>query len=267
ERLANGPSHGTEISNGSNSETLGLRQQHPPHNHSPPPPVSEPPPPAHPLPPANGTSESRPLKRPLEDRDRDTSGIPNKMGVRIVTISDPNNAGNSSTMVAVPAGADPSTVAKVAIENAAQQRPSVPSPLPETNAQPMSVQTPPPVDPAAQGTNQSSPAPALSPDQARKPGQNFRCLWQACKRSPPAAVSSPPPPPRPQKALVNHPSAALMALRRGSRNLVFRDFTDDKEGPMTKHIRLTAALTLKSIAKYSDCGRKYDIFLQTFFVS
>uniref|UniRef100_A0A672KAE4 AT-rich interactive domain-containing protein 2-like n=1 Tax=Sinocyclocheilus grahami TaxID=75366 RepID=A0A672KAE4_SINGR len=305
ERLANGPSHGAEISNGPNSETLGLRQQHPPHNHSPPPPVSEPPP----LPPANGTLESRPLKRPLEDGDRGTSGIPTKMGVRIVTISDPNNAGNSATMVAVPAGADPSTVAKVAIENAAQQRPS----------QPVSVQTPPPVDPAAQGTNQSSPAPALCPDQARKPGQSFRCLWQACKRwfdtpsqvfyhaatyhgskdaypgqcrwegcepfprqrlsfithlqdkhcsreallaalkleeqtqgSNPNTSKSPPA----AKALVNHPSAALMALRRGSRNLVFRDFTDDKEGPMTKHIRLSAALTLKSIAKYSDCGRK-----------
>uniref|UniRef100_A0A8C1EGY9 AT-rich interactive domain 2 n=1 Tax=Cyprinus carpio carpio TaxID=630221 RepID=A0A8C1EGY9_CYPCA len=322
ERLANGPSHGAEISNGPNSETLGLRQQHPPHNHSPPLPVFEQPP----LPPANGTLESRPLKRPLEDGDRGTSGIPTKMGVRIVTISDPNNAGNSSTMVAVPAGADPSTVAKVAIENAAQQRPSVPSPLPETSAQVM-LQTPPPVDPAAQGTNQSSPAPALPPEQARKPGQNFRCLWQACKRwfdtpsqvfyhaatyhgskdaypgqcqwegcepfprqrlsfithlqdkhcsreallaalkleeqtqgsnpnTSKSAVSSPAPPSRPQKALVNHPSAALMALRRGSRNLVFRDFTDDKEGPMTKHIRLTAALTLKSIAKYSDCGRK-----------
>lgn len=48
--------------------------------------------------------------------------------------------------------------------------------------QPVSVQTPPPVDPAAQATNRSSPAPALSPDQARKPGQNFKCLWQACKR-------------------------------------------------------------------------------------
>uniref|UniRef100_A0A673KTI7 AT-rich interactive domain-containing protein 2-like n=1 Tax=Sinocyclocheilus rhinocerous TaxID=307959 RepID=A0A673KTI7_9TELE len=305
ERLANGPSHGAEISNGPNSETLGLRQQHPPHNHSPPPPVSEPPP----LPPANGTSESRPLKRPLEDGDRGTSGIPTKMGVRIVTISDPNNAGNCATMVAVPAGADPSTVAKVAIENAAQQRPSVPSPLPETNAQVM-------LDPSAQGTNQSSPAPALSPDQARKPGQNFRCLWQACKRwfDTPSQVfyhaatyhgskdaypgqcrwegcepfprqrlsfithlqdkhcsreallaalkleeqtqGSNPNTSKPQKALVNHPSAALMALRRGSRNLVFRDFTDDKEGPMTKHIRLSAALTLKSIAKYSDCGRK-----------
>lgn len=31
---------------------------------------------------------------------------------------------------------------------------------------------------------------------------------------------------------------------------------DDKEGPVTKHIRLTAALTLKNIAKYSDCGQK-----------
>ncbi|KAG1932534.1 AT-rich interactive domain-containing protein [Pimephales promelas] len=128
ERLANGPSRGAEISNGPNSETLGVRQQHPPHNHSPPPHVSEPAP-------ANGTTESR--KRPLEDGERGNSGIPAKMGVRIVTISDPNNAGNSATMVAVPAGADPSTVAKVAIENAAQQRPSVPSPLPETNAQVM----------------------------------------------------------------------------------------------------------------------------------
>ncbi|XP_043917941.1 AT-rich interactive domain-containing protein 2-like [Protopterus annectens] len=74
--------------------------------------------------------------------------------------------------------------------------------------------------------------------------------------------SKPPPPgsntstPRAQKTIVNHPSAALMALRRGSRNLVFRDFTDEKEGPITKHIRLTAALILKNIAKYSECGRK-----------
>lgn len=150
ERLANGPkisSHGTEISNGpsvQNSETLGLWQQHPPHNHSPPPPTAvsnlQHLPGAELLsPPSNGTSECRPLKRPLEDADRGASGIPTKMGVRIVTISDPNNAGSSATMVAVPAGADPSTVAKVAIENAAQQRPSVHSPLPENNTQVMLV--------------------------------------------------------------------------------------------------------------------------------
>lgn len=71
----------------------------------------------------NGTAECKTVKRPAEDNDRDAvPGIPNKVGVRIVTISDPNNAGCSATMVAVPAGADPSTVAKVAIESAAQQK-------------------------------------------------------------------------------------------------------------------------------------------------
>lgn len=78
--------------------------------------------------PANGvaSAEARGLKRPAENEDRSaaaaSSGIPNKVGVRIITISDPNNAGSSATMVAVPAGTDPSTVAKVAIENATQQR-------------------------------------------------------------------------------------------------------------------------------------------------
>ncbi|KAF7701853.1 AT-rich interactive domain-containing protein 2 isoform X1 [Silurus meridionalis] len=342
ERLANGPKssgHSAEISNGPSAQSLdtsGSRQQHSPHNHVSPaaPPTTQNPPGADPA--TNGTSESRPLKRPAEDSDRGASGIPNKVGVRIVTISDPNNAGNSSTMVAVPAGVDPSTVAKVAIENVAQQRPGVPAPLPETTIQqPVSAQSPPPVAQTAQAVSQSSVPPgdgpqaaALPLEQTRKPGQNFKCLWQACKRwfetpsqvfyhaatqhgnkeaypgqcmwegcepfsrqrlsfithlqdkhcsreallaalkleetqgsssntskSPPPAGSSSAPS-RPQKAIVNHPSAALMALRRGSRNLVFRDFTDDKEGPLTKHIRLTAALTLKNIAKYSDCGQK-----------
>lgn len=77
--------------------------------------------------PTNGVApEARGFKRPAESEDRSSaaaaSGIPNKVGVRIITISDPNNAGSSATMVAVPAGTDPSTVAKVAIENATQQR-------------------------------------------------------------------------------------------------------------------------------------------------
>uniref|UniRef100_A0A4W6G0U2 AT-rich interactive domain 2 n=1 Tax=Lates calcarifer TaxID=8187 RepID=A0A4W6G0U2_LATCA len=268
--------------------------------------------------PANGVaSEARGLKRPAENEDRSTvaasSGIPNKVGVRIITISDPNNAGSSATMVAVPAGTDPSTVAKVAIENATQQRNCSPTEAPTVTP------SPPPT---------SQPAPAAPPEQSRKAGQNFKCLWQSCKRwfetpsqvfyhaatqhggkdayggqclwegcepfprqrlsfithlqdkhcsreallaglkleeqqaqspnqtssqTPPVAGSTPAP--RAPKAIVNHPSAALMALRRGSRNLVFRDFTDEKEGPVTKHIRLTAALTLKNIAKHSDCGR------------
>ncbi|XP_041636531.1 AT-rich interactive domain-containing protein 2 isoform X2 [Cheilinus undulatus] len=286
--------------------------------------------------PANGVaSEARGLKRPAENEDRSTpaapSGIPNKVGVRIITISDPNNAGSSATMVAVPAGTDPSTVAKVAIENATQQRNC--SPTQAAGSTPTVTPSPPPVSQSAPVGNHSPHLPAQQtptapPEQSRKAGQNFKCLWQSCKRwfetpsqvfyhaatqhggkgvygghclwegcepfprqrlsfithlqdkhcsreallaglkleeqqaqSPnqtssqtsPAAGSSPAP--RAPKAIVNHPSAALMALRRGSRNLVFRDFTDEKEGPVTKHIRLTAALTLKNIAKHSECGR------------
>uniref|UniRef100_A0A3Q3WEZ2 Uncharacterized protein n=1 Tax=Mola mola TaxID=94237 RepID=A0A3Q3WEZ2_MOLML len=267
--------------------------------------------------PANGVaSESRGLKRPAENEDRNavsaSSGIPNKVGVRIITISDPNNAGSSATMVAVPAGTDPSTVAKVAIENATQQRNCSPTQAAVSTVSHYRVYLP---------AQQTSSAPA---EQSRKAGQNFKCLWQSCKRwfetpsqvfyhaatqhggkdvyggqcqwegcepfprqrlsfithlqvrpihflwlvvedceplsnnnserlTPPATGSTPVQ--RAPKAIVNHPSAALMALRRGSRNLVFRDFTDEKEGPVTKHIRLTAALTLKNIAKHSECGR------------
>ncbi|KAJ3612206.1 hypothetical protein NHX12_020482 [Muraenolepis orangiensis] len=273
---------------------------------------------------ANGLApEPRGLKRPSDTEDR---GPP--VSVRIITISDPNNAGSSATMVAVPAGTDPSTVAKVAIEKASLQRHCSPTQAagPTTTGVPPSAPVP-AGSPGSQAPTQQGPPPA--PEQIRKAGQNFKCLWQSCKRwfetpsqvfyhaatqhgskeayrghclwegcepfsrqrlsfvthlqdkhcsrdallaglkleeqaqnspnpnasqTPPAASSTPPT--RPQKAIVNHPSAALMALRRGSRNLVFRDFTDEKEGPMTKHIRLTAALTLKNIAKHSDCGRK-----------
>lgn len=282
----------------------------------------------------NGTAECKTVKRPAEDNDRDTvPGIPNKVGVRIVTISDPNNAGCSATMVAVPAGADPSTVAKVAIESAAQQKQQ----HPPTYMQSVAPQnTPMPPSPAVQvqgqpSSSQPSPVSASSQhaDPVRKPGQNFMCLWQSCKKwfQTPSQVfyhaatehggkdvypgqclwegcepfqrqrfsfithlqdkhcskdallaglkqdepgqvanqkSSTKQPtvggtgsaPRAQKAIASHPSAALMALRRGSRNLVFRDFTDEKEGPITKHIRLTAALILKNIGKYSECGRR-----------
>ncbi|XP_017287079.1 AT-rich interactive domain-containing protein 2 [Kryptolebias marmoratus] len=287
--------------------------------------------------PANGVlPEARGLKRPAESEDRGAaapSGIPSKVGVRIITISDPNNAGSSATMVAVPAGTDPSTVAKVAIENATQQRNY--SPTQAAGTTPAVTPSPPPASqPAPTGSPSPRPpaqqSPAAAPlEPIRKAGQNFKCLWQSCKRwfetpsqvfyhaatqhggkdvygghclwegcesfprqrlsfithlqdkhcsreallaglkleeqqaQPPNQTSSQTPPAaggtlaqqRAPKAIVNHPSAALMALRRGSRNLVFRDFTDEKEGPVTKHIRLTAALTLKNIAKHSDCGR------------
>ncbi|KAH0616624.1 hypothetical protein JD844_027880 [Phrynosoma platyrhinos] len=273
---------------------------------------------------SNGTAECKTVKRPADDNDRETvPGIPNKVGVRIVTISDPNKAGCSATMVAVPAGADPSTVAKVAIESAAQQK--------QQQQQQQQQQQPPPPAPYVQSmVTQSTPVTPVSTmqvqtpsvslppsvyavasphaEQVKKPGQNFMCLWQSCKkyatshvtggfkRQPkfsimqqlsmeekmfilgsvygravnlssgkdflslptyrPPNVGGGASTPRAQKAIVNHPSAALMALRRGSRNLVFRDFTDEKEGPITKHIRLTAALILKNIGKYSECGRR-----------
>uniref|UniRef100_A0A8C8ZC53 AT-rich interaction domain 2 n=1 Tax=Prolemur simus TaxID=1328070 RepID=A0A8C8ZC53_PROSS len=282
----------------------------------------------------NGTAECKTVKRPAEDNDRETvTGIPNKVGVRIVTISDPNNAGCSATMVAVPAGADPSTVAKVAIESAVQQKQQHP-PTYIQNVVPQNTPMPPSPAVSVQGQpNSSQPSPFSASSQhgdpMRKPGQNFMCLWQSCKKwfQTPSQVfyhaatehggkdvypgqclwegcepfqrqrfsfithlqdkhcskdallaglkqdepgqtgsqkSSTKQPsvggtsstPRAQKAIVNHPSAALMALRRGSRNLVFRDFTDEKEGPITKHIRLTAALILKNIGKYSECGRR-----------
>ncbi|XP_072257545.1 AT-rich interactive domain-containing protein 2 [Pyxicephalus adspersus] len=284
---------------------------------------------------ANGTVDCKSVKRPAEDSDRESAPvIPNKMGVRIVTISDPNNAGCSATMVAVPAGVDPSTVAKVAIESAVHQKQQQQQ-HPHTFVQTIVAQsTPVTAIPALQVqghivASQSSPFPTTTGQQVepvKKPGQNFMCLWQSCKRwfETPSQVfyhaatehggkdvypgqclwegcepfqrqrfsfithlqdkhcsrdallaglkqeeqnqaghqkSSKQPStgaqtPRPQKAIVNHPSAALMALRRGSRNLVFRDFTDEKEGPITKHIRLTAALILKNVAKHSECGRR-----------
>ncbi|CAH2277996.1 AT-rich interactive domain-containing 2 [Pelobates cultripes] len=284
---------------------------------------------------ANGTTDCKSLKRPADDSDKESIPvIPNKVGVRIVTISDPNNAGCSATMVAVPAGVDPSTVAKVAIESAVHQKQQHPHTFVQTMvAQSTPVTTIPALQ--VQGhlvSSQPSPYPATSishhVEQVKKPGQNFMCLWQSCKRwfETPSQVfyhaatehggkdvypgqclwegcepfqrqrfsfithlqdkhcsreallaglkleeqgqtgnqktsnkqsgASASSTPRAQKAIVNHPSAALMALRRGSRNLVFRDFTDEKEGPITKHIRLTAALILKNVAKHSECGRR-----------
>uniref|UniRef100_A0A452VJ36 AT-rich interaction domain 2 n=1 Tax=Ursus maritimus TaxID=29073 RepID=A0A452VJ36_URSMA len=282
----------------------------------------------------NGTAECKTVKRPAEDNDRETvTGIPNKVGVRIVTISDPNNAGCSATMVAVPAGADPSTVAKVAIESAVQQKQQHPPPYVQNVVPQNTPMTPSPAVQVQSQPNTSQPSPfsasSQQGDPVRKPGHNFMCLWQSCKKwfqtpsqvfyhaatehggkdvypgqclwegcepfqrqrfsfithlqdkhcskdallaglkqdepgqvgsqkssTKQPAVGGTSSTPRAQKAIVNHPSAALMALRRGSRNLVFRDFTDEKEGPITKHIRLTAALILKNIGKYSECGRR-----------
>jgi hypothetical protein len=50
-------------------------------------------------------------------------------------------------------------------------------------------------------------------------------------------------------------AAAMDAIRRHSTVHYQRDFTDEQEGPVTKCIRLTTALILRNIARYSEEGR------------
>ncbi|KAG7270804.1 hypothetical protein CRUP_037138 [Coryphaenoides rupestris] len=212
---------------------------------------------------ANGLApEPRGLKRPADPEDRGPSGVPSKLGVRIITISDPNNAGCSATMVAVPAGTDPSTVAKVAIEKASLQRNCTPTPAagPTPSGTPPPPLPPPPPGPVPAGSpGPPATTPPLAPEQIRKAGQSFKCLWQSCKRwfDTPSQVF--------YHAATQHGSKEAYrghCLWEGcepfprQRLSFVTHLQDEKEGPMTKHIRLTAALTLKNIAKYSECGRK-----------
>uniref|UniRef100_A0A3B5M801 RFX-type winged-helix domain-containing protein n=1 Tax=Xiphophorus couchianus TaxID=32473 RepID=A0A3B5M801_9TELE len=297
ERLANGPQAAahrppSELTNGPLGPALGhgtpvLRQQLLP-NSSLPCAVTSQNPAASP---ANGVaSEPRGLKRPAENDERGptavatSSGIPSKVGVRIITISDPNNAGSSATMVAVPAGTDPSTVAKVAIENATQQRNCSPTQaagatVSHSGVSSMWFETP------------SQVFYHAATQHGGKEVYGGHCLWEGCEpfprqrlsfithlqdkhcsreallaglkleeqqaqspnqtssQTPPAAGSTPAQ--RAPKAIVNHPSAALMALRRGSRNLVFRDFTVS-----------TTRLTHVSVLSYSGFIRVLEILVK-----
>ncbi|KAK7503091.1 hypothetical protein BaRGS_00005717 [Batillaria attramentaria] len=67
------------------------------------------------------------------------------------------------------------------------------------------------------------------------------------------AQSSGNPPPAP--ALVYPPDAALQAIKRFHIRPPFTEFSEQREGPVTKHIRLTAALILRNLARYSSHGR------------
>ncbi|GCB69320.1 hypothetical protein scyTo_0005455 [Scyliorhinus torazame] len=267
------------------------------------------------------------VKRPGEDAAGvSMAGIPNKVGVRIMTVSDPTKAGSNTMMVAVPAGA---TINTATIEGV----PKVGSPAPVSNQQTATQHPQSQVSPAVEQYKgpHSSQVTVSAPEaeSARKPNHSFMCLWKDCKRwfetpsqvfyhaatehggkdvyqgqcmwegceplprqrlsfithlqdkhcsretlliglkrleqkaqtstSQTAVRQSPSdgtaPTPKSHKALVNHPSAALMALRKGSRNLIFKNYLDEKEGPIVKHIRLTSALILKNVARYSELGR------------
>uniref|UniRef100_UPI00398E4702 AT-rich interactive domain-containing protein 2-like isoform X1 n=1 Tax=Pristiophorus japonicus TaxID=55135 RepID=UPI00398E4702 len=267
------------------------------------------------------------IKRPGEDTTGvSMAGIPNKVGVRIMTVSDPTKAGSNTMMVAVPAGATINTATIAGV-------PKVGSPVPVSSQQTVTQhpqsQIPPAVEQYTGSQSSQVPVSPAETESVKKPSQSFMCLWKGCKRwfempsqvfyhaatehggkdvyqgqcmwegcEPlprqrlsfithlqdkhcsretllvgmkrleqkaqmstsqttvrPSPSDGTAPTPKTHKALVNHPSAALMALRKGSRNLIFRNYLDEKEGPIVKHIRLTSALILKNVARYSELGR------------
>ncbi|KAK3598836.1 hypothetical protein CHS0354_007442 [Potamilus streckersoni] len=56
-------------------------------------------------------------------------------------------------------------------------------------------------------------------------------------------------------AMVYPPDAAMQAIRRFIPKPPYPEFMEGREGPVTKHIRLTAALILRNLARYSAKGR------------
>ncbi|XP_021362917.1 AT-rich interactive domain-containing protein 2-like isoform X2 [Mizuhopecten yessoensis] len=56
-------------------------------------------------------------------------------------------------------------------------------------------------------------------------------------------------------ALVYPGDAAWQAIRRFTPKPPYPEFVEQREGPVTKHIRLTAALVLRNLARYSSLGR------------
>jgi len=65
----------------------------------------------------------------------------------------------------------------------------------------------------------------------------------------------PAPPPHPGYA----PNAALHAIKRHAQEFInpkLQAMGDEKEGPVTKSIRLTSSLILKNLVIYSNLGKK-----------
>ncbi|XP_064627247.1 AT-rich interactive domain-containing protein 2-like isoform X2 [Lineus longissimus] len=65
----------------------------------------------------------------------------------------------------------------------------------------------------------------------------------------PQMCPTPPPPP------IYPNDAAIQAIRRFSARPPYQELMEPKEGPVTKHIRLTSALILRNLARYSAAGR------------
>lgn len=56
-------------------------------------------------------------------------------------------------------------------------------------------------------------------------------------------------------AMVYPNDAANQAIKRFLPKPPYPEFMEGREGPVTKHIRLTSALILRNLAKYSAAGR------------
>ncbi|KAK0052589.1 AT-rich interactive domain-containing protein 2-like isoform X1 [Biomphalaria pfeifferi] len=64
------------------------------------------------------------------------------------------------------------------------------------------------------------------------------------------------PSPAPHQPMIYPPDAAMQAIRRFTIKPPYAEFTEQREGPVSKHIRLTAALILRNICRCSSSGRR-----------
>ncbi|XP_059154347.1 AT-rich interactive domain-containing protein 2-like isoform X2 [Physella acuta] len=62
--------------------------------------------------------------------------------------------------------------------------------------------------------------------------------------------------PAPHQPMIYPPDAAMQAIRRFSIKQPYAEFTEQREGPVSKHIRLTAALILRNVCHFSSTGRR-----------
>lgn len=78
-----------------------------------------------------------------------------------------------------------------------------------------------------------------------------------CQRRAQQAQAPQQPPPSLQQApaLVYPPDAAMQAIKRFQIKKPYPELAEQREGPVTKHIRLTSALILRNLARYSPHGR------------
>ncbi|XP_063969942.1 AT-rich interactive domain-containing protein 2-like [Lytechinus pictus] len=88
-------------------------------------------------------------------------------------------------------------------------------------------------------------------EQAIQASMDKRAQRAAQPTPPPSQDSSPQPPP-----IIYNAHTAYHAIRRSLNTPSLNEFLGENEGPVTKSIRLTAALILKNIASHSALGRR-----------